>query len=133
MTDHVKRRAKKNDLRLLLICKGFSGGTVIQNRNLGSKVLTVSDRCVPYPTCRTKCDEHSKTPKDSKDGVEYMAAKKKITLYFPEDLLEETKLEADRQDRSLSWIIQMAWLMSRDRLQDLPGVGELRRDLQDAS
>ena len=51
-----------------------------------------------------------------------MAAKKKITLYFPEELVEETKREAERQDRSLSWIMQRAWLMAREDMQDLPGI-----------
>lgn len=58
-----------------------------------------------------------------------MATKKKLTLYFPEDLIEETKREALRQDRPLSWVLQMAWLMSRDRIQDLPGIDELQSDL----
>ena len=58
-----------------------------------------------------------------------MATKKKLTLYFPEELLTETKREALRQDRSLSWVLQLAWLMARDRIQDLPAIEELQADL----
>lgn len=58
-----------------------------------------------------------------------MSSKKKLTLYFPEELVNETKREALRQDRSISWILQMAWLMSRERIQDLPGIDEIQAEL----
>lgn len=58
-----------------------------------------------------------------------MSSKKKMTLYFPEELVTETKREALRQDRSVSWVMQMAWLMARDRIQDLPGIDELQAEL----
>ncbi len=61
-----------------------------------------------------------------------MAAKKKLTLYFPEEMLEETKLEAARQDRSLSWIIQTAWRLSRDQMKRYPSVNELLGEEEDA-
>jgi uncharacterized small protein (TIGR04563 family) len=32
--------------------------------------------------------------------------KRKQSLYFPEDMLNELKKEADRIDRSLSWVVQ---------------------------
>jgi uncharacterized small protein (TIGR04563 family) len=48
--------------------------------------------------------------------------KKKVTLYFSSAMLEETQREAIRQDRSISWIIQAAWRMSRDEVRKLPGV-----------
>ena len=35
--------------------------------------------------------------------------KRKQSMYFPEAMLTEIQHEADRQDRSLSWIIQRAW------------------------
>jgi uncharacterized small protein (TIGR04563 family) len=49
--------------------------------------------------------------------------KKKVTLYFSASMLEETQKEAIRQDRSISWIIQAAWRMSRDEVKRLPSVG----------
>ena len=50
------------------------------------------------------------------------APKKKVTLYFSAAMLEETQREAIRQDRSISWIIQAAWKMSRDEVRRLPSV-----------
>lgn len=32
--------------------------------------------------------------------------KRKQSLYFPEDMLNEVKDEAERVDRSLSWVVQ---------------------------
>jgi uncharacterized small protein (TIGR04563 family) len=34
---------------------------------------------------------------------------RKQSLYFPEEMLVEIEREAERQDRSLSWIVQQAW------------------------
>jgi uncharacterized small protein (TIGR04563 family) len=51
--------------------------------------------------------------------------KKKVTLYFSSTMLEETQREAIRQDRSISWIIQAAWRMSRDEVRKLPSVAGL--------
>ena len=55
-----------------------------------------------------------------------MAAKKKLTLYFPENLVNETKQEALRHDRSMSWIIEMAWRIARDQIESMPGIAELQ-------
>jgi uncharacterized small protein (TIGR04563 family) len=46
--------------------------------------------------------------------------KKKVTLYFSASMLEETQREAIRQDRSISWIIQAAWRISREEVRKLP-------------
>lgn len=54
-----------------------------------------------------------------------MAAKKKLTLYFTEEMLEEIKVEVTRQDRSISWLLQTAWRLSRDEIKGLPGVDEM--------
>lgn len=51
--------------------------------------------------------------------------KKKQSLYFPTDMLDEMTREAERQERPLSWIMQQAWKLSRDRIQTYPGVEEL--------
>jgi uncharacterized small protein (TIGR04563 family) len=50
------------------------------------------------------------------------APKKKVTLYFSAAMLEETQREAIRQDRSISWIIQAAWKISRDEVRKLPSI-----------
>lgn len=51
--------------------------------------------------------------------------KRKQSLYFPEDMLREIQEEAARQDRSLSWIVQRAWLIARKDIQRYPAVNDL--------
>ena len=48
--------------------------------------------------------------------------KRKQSLYFPEEMLTEIKKEAMRQDRSLSWIVQQAWRISREEIRKFPSV-----------
>ena len=60
--------------------------------------------------------------------------KRKQSLYFPEDMLEEIGIEATRLDRSLSWIVQKAWKAARKEIKsmqavsDLPGAGVTTND-----
>ena len=49
-----------------------------------------------------------------------MSAKKRVTLYLSKEMLDETKLEASRLDRTISWILQSAWRLSRDELCSAP-------------
>ena len=42
--------------------------------------------------------------------------KRKQSLYFPEEMLKEIQDEANRQDRSLSWIVQQAWRIARTEI-----------------
>jgi len=49
------------------------------------------------------------------------ADKRKQSLYFPEEMLMEIRTEADRQDRSLSWIVQKAWKIAREEMRRFPG------------
>ena len=50
--------------------------------------------------------------------------KRKQSLYFPEDTLQEIQQEATRQDRSLSWIVQQAWRLARARIATIPGLND---------
>jgi uncharacterized small protein (TIGR04563 family) len=50
--------------------------------------------------------------------------KRKQSLYFPEEMLKEIQDEATRQDRSLSWIVQKAWKISRKEIMKYPSVNE---------
>lgn len=54
-----------------------------------------------------------------------IADKRKQSLYFPEDMLNEIQAEATRQDRSLSWIIQQAWRISRNEVMRFPSVNDM--------
>lgn len=50
--------------------------------------------------------------------------KRKQSLYFPEDMLKEIQIEANRQDRSLSWIVQQAWRIARNEIMRFPSVND---------
>ena len=51
--------------------------------------------------------------------------KRKQSLYFPESMLQEIKEEAARLDRSLSWVVQRAWKISRLEIKKLPSVNDI--------
>lgn len=51
--------------------------------------------------------------------------KLKQSLYFPKEMLEEIKKEAERLDRSLSWVVQRAWKIAKQQVQDIPGEPDL--------
>ena len=51
--------------------------------------------------------------------------KRKQSLYFPEEMLKEIQLEANRQDRSLSWIVQQAWRIARNEIMRFPSVNDV--------
>jgi uncharacterized small protein (TIGR04563 family) len=51
--------------------------------------------------------------------------KRKQSLYFPEDMLNEIQTEANRQDRSLSWIVQQAWRIARGEIMRFPSVNDV--------
>ena len=50
---------------------------------------------------------------------------RKQSLYFPEDMLEEIQREANRQDRSISWIVQQAWKVARAEIRRMPSVNDV--------
>jgi uncharacterized small protein (TIGR04563 family) len=53
-----------------------------------------------------------------------MNDKRKQSLYFPDEMLREIEQEAQRQDRSLSWVVQKAWHRARERVRQMPGVND---------
>jgi len=53
--------------------------------------------------------------------------KRKQSLYFPEEMLREINAEAERQDRSLSWIVQRAWKIARLEMQHAPSALDYMR------
>ena len=50
--------------------------------------------------------------------------KRKQSLYFPEEMLQEIRAEAARQDRSLSWIIQRSWAVAKGQLAKMPSIAD---------
>ncbi len=51
-----------------------------------------------------------------------MAAKKKLTMCFSEEMLNEARQEALRQDQSVSWVMELAWKIAREKLREMPGM-----------
>lgn len=62
-----------------------------------------------------------------------MTTKKKVTLYFSEEMLGECKQEALRQNRSLSWMMEVAWKIARERLKTMPGIDERIDELDEVA
>ncbi len=54
--------------------------------------------------------------------AERKSDKCKQSLYFPESMLREITEEAQRLDRSMSWVVQRAWKIARDEVKKLPGI-----------
>ena len=50
--------------------------------------------------------------------------KRKQSLYFPEAMLDEIQKEAQRLQRSMSWVVQRAWKHARKEIKSLPGSNE---------
>ena len=50
--------------------------------------------------------------------------KRKQSLYFPEDMLEALTREAERLDRSLSWVVQRCVRLGMPDLKTLPSTDE---------
>lgn len=53
-------------------------------------------------------------------------------LYFPADMLANLQGESMRQDRSISWLIQQAWRLSRGELQRAPSTTDYLPAADDA-
>ena len=54
--------------------------------------------------------------------------KRKQSLYFPDEMLKEIQNEANRQDRSLSWIVQKAWKIARKEISKYPSINDANDD-----
>lgn len=50
--------------------------------------------------------------------------KRKQSLYFPDSMLRELNKEKDRQDRSLSWIVQRCVRIALPEIRKLPGIND---------
>ena len=53
---------------------------------------------------------------------------RKQSLYFPDEMLSEIQLQAQRLDRSLSWVVQQAWKMSKSELRKIPSPNDMLDD-----
>ena len=44
---------------------------------------------------------------------------KKFSVYFPREIIEEILREAERLDRSTSWVVEQAWKLARRRIKEM--------------
>lgn len=58
-------------------------------------------------------------------GRQQGSDRRKQSLYFSEGMLDEVQAEADRQDRSLSWIVQQAWRIAKGDIKRFPSVNDV--------
>jgi uncharacterized small protein (TIGR04563 family) len=45
----------------------------------------------------------------------------KKSVYFPDGMMREIERESIRQDRTVSWLLQQAWSLSRFEIKGYPG------------
>lgn len=45
---------------------------------------------------------------------------RKLSLYIPQEMLQEMEAEAKRLNRPLSWLVREAWRMARAKVQTFP-------------
>ncbi len=50
---------------------------------------------------------------------------RKQSLYFPEEMLNEIQSQAQRLDRSLSWVVQQAWKIAKAELRKVPSPNDM--------
>jgi uncharacterized small protein (TIGR04563 family) len=48
--------------------------------------------------------------------------KNRKTIYLPKEIREEIEAEAQRQERTVSWLLKRAWLESRGKIKGYPSV-----------
>jgi uncharacterized small protein (TIGR04563 family) len=53
---------------------------------------------------------------------------RKQSLYFPDEMLLEIQAQAQRLDRSLSWVVQQAWKISKSELRKIPSPNDMLDD-----
>ena len=57
-------------------------------------------------------------------SVDTKSDKRKQSVYFPVDMLDEIQKEAIRQDRTVSWIVQRAWKIAREEILLYPSIND---------
>lgn len=49
----------------------------------------------------------------------------KQSLYFSEEMIEEIHGEADRLERSVSWIVQRAWKIAKNEIKKMESMPDI--------
>ena len=90
----------------------------------GIETVDPSVRLSDNDSCVFKASPRSRSGDSGMAGTD----KRKQSLYFPEEMLKEIQEEANRQDRSLSWVVQQAWKIARERIKSFPAVNDVTGD-----
>lgn len=98
-------------------------GRTLENARIGSP--TVLDSTFGAPHHADASHHGVNTEGESGRGRMANTDKRKQSLYFPEEMLKEIQDEANRQDRSLSWIVQQAWRIARTEITRFPSVNDV--------
>jgi uncharacterized small protein (TIGR04563 family) len=70
-------------------------------------------------------DAEAMSDNDRKSSTDISKSdKRKQSLYFPETMLDEIQKEAQRLQRSMSWVVQRAWKHARKEIKGIPGSNE---------
>ncbi len=89
---------------------------------LGRSTVLIRHAAAIVPASRSKAARralnaiaaYERPPSRAKDGAPGPS------LYFPQSMLEGIKDEAQKADRSLSWVVQQAWKLTRLELAKMP-------------
>lgn len=54
-----------------------------------------------------------------------MRGTQKRSVYLPAEMLEQIEHEMQRQERTLSWLIQQAWRIAGPTIRNFPGMDDL--------
>jgi uncharacterized small protein (TIGR04563 family) len=106
-------RPHDTDTRPIL---GEKAGSIGAVSSADQRVATLDESPGGVPECRATV---MAGPADSAKSD-----KRKQSLYFPETMLDEIQKEAQRLQRSMSWVVQRAWKHARREIKGIPGSNE---------
>jgi len=113
-------------------CASGAARTMREERRLTQRSRRVTRRHDFDLSRLARVELQSRAEIDSHEWSEMANAdKRKQSLYFPEDMLKEIQHEAQRLDRSLSWIVQQGWKIARDKLKAFPASNDEPEGLPD--
>jgi uncharacterized small protein (TIGR04563 family) len=108
----------------MLATRGRSGAGAVPR----TFVLRAFASIVPLDARRHNvrhCQSGTMADNERRSGPEVSKSdKRKQSLYFPEAMLDEIQKEAQRLQRSMSWVVQRAWKHARREIKSLPGSNE---------
>lgn len=56
--------------------------------------------------------------------MEFKRGARKQSLYLTDEQLQEVRQEAERLERSMSWVVQKAWKMALEEIRKIPAMEE---------